>query len=229
VARRKAPPTNAVQLDRRLRYGQAIEPEIVPVGQRFRSAYDASWLQQMARGAQAASLASGITQRIETERGYQVSVRKADGRAWAEDLRLARCWSRPACPRHRYAGHDGGKTQDGAQAREGWRSNWMVGDGIKVPKRGKKMPARGETAIGVRRLRPHIAMETYVVGRWRKEPLKPLEDLEDNIFVNNPFLDDLREWRHSPDGVQFAELADALCDLMEDVQLDAKQRKICLA
>jgi hypothetical protein len=78
------------------------------------------------------------------------------------------------------------------------RSNWIVGDGIKVPKRGKKMPARGESAIGVRRFRPHIAMETYVVGRWRKEPLKPLEDLEDNIFANNPFLDDLLEWRHSP-------------------------------
>jgi hypothetical protein len=68
-------------------------------------------------------------------------------------------------------------------------------------------------------------METYVVGRWRKEPLKPLEDLEDNIFANNPFLDDLLPWRHWPEGEQFAELADALCDLMEDVQLDAKQRK----
>src|SRR5215475_6633805 len=40
-----------------------------------------------------------------------------------------------------------------------------------------------------------------------------------------PFLDDLLEWRHSPEGQQFAELADALCDLMEDMQLDAKQRK----
>jgi hypothetical protein len=64
--------------------------------------------------------------------------------------------------------------------------------------------------------------ETYVVGKWRKEPL---EDLGDNIFANNPFLDDLLEWRHSPETEQFAELADALCDLMEDVQLDAKQRK----
>src|SRR5580693_6211037 len=36
---------------------------------------------------------------------------------------------------------------------------------------------------------------------------------------------DLLEWRHSPEGEQFAELADALCNLMEDVQLDAKQRK----
>jgi hypothetical protein len=68
-------------------------------------------------------------------------------------------------------------------------------------------------------------METSVVGKWRKEPLKPPEDLADNIFANNPFLDDLLEWRHSPEGEQFAELADALCDLMEDVQLDAEQRK----
>ena len=60
------------------------------------------------------------------------------------------------------------------------------------------------------------------MGKWRKEPL---EDLGDNIFANNPFLEDLLEWRHSPEGKQFVELADALCDLMEDVQLDAKQRK----
>jgi hypothetical protein len=60
------------------------------------------------------------------------------------------------------------------------------------------------------------------VGNWRKENA---DDLEDGIFANNPFLDDLLEWRHSPEGQQFAEFADALCDLMEDVQLDAKQRK----
>src|ERR1700730_8237097 len=39
------------------------------------------------------------------------------------------------------------------------------------------------------------------------------------------FLEEILEWRHSPEGEQFAELADALCNLMEDVQLDAKQRK----
>jgi hypothetical protein len=65
-------------------------------------------------------------------------------------------------------------------------------------------------------------METYFVSKWRKEHL---EEPEDNIFANNPFLEDLLEWRHSPEGEQFAELADALCDLMDDVQLDAKQRK----
>jgi hypothetical protein len=36
------------------------------------------------------------------------------------------------------------------------------------------------------------------------------------------------EWRQSPEGQQFAELADALRDLMEDVQLDATQRQFIL-
>src|ERR1700757_3204391 len=66
-------------------------------------------------------------------------------------------------------------------------------------------------------------MESYVVGnKWRAEDP---EELDDNIFANNPFLEDLLEWRDSPEGEQFAELSDALCDLMENVQLDAKQRK----
>jgi hypothetical protein len=60
------------------------------------------------------------------------------------------------------------------------------------------------------------------VGSWRKENA---DDLGDSIFSNNPFLEDLLEWRHSPEGQQFAELADALCDLMEDVHLDAAQRR----
>jgi hypothetical protein len=50
-------------------------------------------------------------------------------------------------------------------------------------------------------------------------------------FAVNPWRspqrvgNDLLKWRHSPEGQQFAKLADALCDLMEDVELDAKQRK----
>jgi hypothetical protein len=60
------------------------------------------------------------------------------------------------------------------------------------------------------------------MGSWRK---KNVDDLGNSTFANNPFLDDLIAWRHSPEGQQFAELADALCDLMEDVQLDAKQRR----
>jgi hypothetical protein len=60
------------------------------------------------------------------------------------------------------------------------------------------------------------------MGSWRKAKA---DDLGDSIFANNPFLDDLLEWRHSPEGQEFAEFADALCDLMEDVHLDAKQRR----
>ena len=86
------------------------------------------------------------------------------------------------------------------------------------------------TAMSVTRSRDDAidvrAVQTFKeinpVGNWRKENV---DDLEHSIFANNPFLDDLLEWRHSPEGQQFAELADALCDLMEDVQLDAKQRK----
>ena len=61
------------------------------------------------------------------------------------------------------------------------------------------------------------------MGSWRKANV---DDLGDSIFANNPFLDDLLAWRHSPEGQQFAELADALCDLMENVHLDAKQRRV---
>ena len=60
------------------------------------------------------------------------------------------------------------------------------------------------------------------MGNWRKENA---DDLADSVFANNPFVEDLLEWRHSPEGQQFAELSDALCNLMEDVHLDAKQRR----
>jgi hypothetical protein len=60
------------------------------------------------------------------------------------------------------------------------------------------------------------------MGSWRNE--KP-ENIEDNIFANNPFLEDLLEWRDSPEGQQYAEFADVLCDLMEGVDLDAAQRR----
>jgi hypothetical protein len=38
-------------------------------------------------------------------------------------------------------------------------------------------------------------------------------------------LEDLLEWRDSPEGQQYAEFADVLCDLMEGVDLDAAQRR----
>jgi hypothetical protein len=48
---------------------------------------------------------------------------------------------------------------------------------------------------------------------------------ENSIFANNPFLEDLLEWRDSPEGKQSMAVSDALWILLEDVQLDAKQRK----
>ena len=51
------------------------------------------------------------------------------------------------------------------------------------------------------------------------------QQLQDNIFAGNLFFDDLLAWRHSPEGEQFAEFSDALCDVMEDVQLDARKRQ----
>jgi hypothetical protein len=60
------------------------------------------------------------------------------------------------------------------------------------------------------------------VGSWRKQNA---DDSADSIFANNPFLDDLLEWRDSPEGQQYAEFADVLCDLMADVHLDAAQRR----
>jgi hypothetical protein len=61
--------------------------------------------------------------------------------------------------------------------------------------------------------------------RWRpgQPAQKHVNDHGDSTFANNPFLEDLLEWRHSPEGEQFAELADALCDLIDDMQFDAKQ------
>jgi ABC-type Fe3+ transport system substrate-binding protein len=46
----------------------------------------------------------------------------------------------------------------------------------------------------------------------------------DSIFANNPFLEGLLDWMGSPEGQQHIELSDDLWVLLEDVQVDAKQR-----
>ena len=61
-----------------------------------------------------------------------------------------------------------------------------------------------------------------LMGKRRNHHPQPQQD---NIFAENPFLDDLRACRHSPEGEQIAEFSDALCEVMEDVQLDARQRQ----
>jgi hypothetical protein len=64
-------------------------------------------------------------------------------------------------------------------------------------------------------------MEILMGKQRNQQPQQP----QDNIFAGNPFLDDLLAWRHSPEGEQFAEFADVLCELMENVQLDARKRQ----
>lgn len=48
---------------------------------------------------------------------------------------------------------------------------------------------------------------------------------EEHIFDQNPFLEELLEWSDSLEGERSMEVAYTLSDLIEDVQLDAKQRK----
>jgi hypothetical protein len=62
--------------------------------------------------------------------------------------------------------------------------------------------------------------EDIIMGKQRRE--QP----QDSIFANNPFLDGLFEWMDSPEGQQSIEVRDVLWNLLEDVQLDAKQRKL---
>jgi hypothetical protein len=77
-----------------------------------------------------------------------------------------------------------------------------------------------DDATGIRRFRP--LKEINLMGSWRKESA---DDLEDSIFANNPFLEDLPRMAGFARRPAIAELADALCDLMEDVHLDAAQRR----
>jgi hypothetical protein len=48
---------------------------------------------------------------------------------------------------------------------------------------------------------------------------------EQSIFDNNPFLDGFFEWMDLPEGERATEVLDTLLDLMDDVQVDVKQRK----
>src|ERR1700733_4108238 len=59
------------------------------------------------------------------------------------------------------------------------------------------------------------------MGKRRNPHPQPRQD---NIFAANPFLDYLLAWRHSPEGEQFAEFSDVLCEVMEHVELDPRQR-----
>ena len=58
------------------------------------------------------------------------------------------------------------------------------------------------------------------MGKQRREPPP------DSIFEDNLFVDGFLDWMGSPEGQQSIEVHDVLWDLLEDVQLDAKQRQL---
>src|SRR5215472_7620420 len=49
---------------------------------------------------------------------------------------------------------------------------------------------------------------------------------EQTIFDENPFLDGFFEWMDSPEGERATEVLDTLLDLMADVHVDPKQRRL---
>jgi hypothetical protein len=57
------------------------------------------------------------------------------------------------------------------------------------------------------------------MGKQRKE------HPQDNVFVNEPFIEEFADWADSPEGKLWTEIGDVLDDLLKDVQLDAKQRQ----
>ena len=61
-------------------------------------------------------------------------------------------------------------------------------------------------------------MRTRIMSKQRKQ----LPEV--SIFANNPFLEELLALRDLPEDEQLIEVSDTLLDLLEDVQLDARQR-----
>src|SRR6516225_7056962 len=59
------------------------------------------------------------------------------------------------------------------------------------------------------------------MGKPRKE-----HPDEESIFANNPFIEGFFEWMDSPEGEKHLEIYDVLSKLLEDVHLDARERKV---
>ncbi len=59
------------------------------------------------------------------------------------------------------------------------------------------------------------------MGKPRKEHPE-----EESIFANNPFIEGFFEWMDSPEGEKHLEIYDVLSKLLEDVHLDARERKV---
>ena len=63
--------------------------------------------------------------------------------------------------------------------------------------------------------------------RWSDSSMDPRHEQpsEQSVFDDNPFLYGFFAWMDSPEGERAQEVLDTLLDLMEDVQLDPKQRQ----
>ena len=59
-----------------------------------------------------------------------------------------------------------------------------------------------------------------LLGKQRRE------QSQGSIFVDNPFVDGFLEWMGSREGRQCIEIRGVLWDLLEDAELDAKQRQL---
>ena len=59
------------------------------------------------------------------------------------------------------------------------------------------------------------------MGKPRKE-----HPDEESIFANNPFIEGFFEWMDSPEGEKHLAIYDVLSKLLEDVHLDARERKV---
>ena len=81
-------------------------------------------------------------------------------------------------------------------------------------------------------IREHAPPRQYKTGRDGPNLFDDLmgkqrrEQPQDSIFGDNPFVDGFLEWMGSREGQQCIEAHDVLWDLLEDVQLDAKQRQL---
>jgi hypothetical protein len=81
-------------------------------------------------------------------------------------------------------------------------------------------------------IREHAPPRQYKTGRDGPNLFDDLmgkqrrEQPQDSIFGDNPFVDGFLEWMGSREGPQCIEVHDVLWDLLEDVQLDAKQRQL---
>ena len=95
--------------------------------------------------------------------------------------------------------------------------------------RGPRVFRRLDGAMDIPEDAPPRQYQTGRDGPDRVEDLmgkQRREQSQDSIFVDNPFVDGFLEWMGSREGRQCIEVRDVLWDLLEDVELDAKQRQL---